>query len=61
MEFQTNNTGLDVSGSWVVPGTGYRPADEDSGNGYGTKLQNPTVCALAQNQTAITAARNPRQ
>lgn len=61
MEFQTNDTALDVSGSWAAPGTEHRSIDEDTGNGYGNKLQNPTACALAENQTATTAAGNPRQ
>jgi hypothetical protein len=61
MEFQTNNTALDVSESWAAPGTGHRPNDEDNGNGYGNKPQNPTACALAENQTATTAAGNQRQ
>jgi len=58
MEFQTNNTALDVSGSWAAPGTGHRPNEEDNGNGYGNKLQNATACASAENQTATTAAGN---
>jgi len=49
MEFHTNDKALDVSGSWAAPGTGHRPTEEDTGNGYGNKLQNPTACALAEN------------
>jgi hypothetical protein len=60
MEFQTNDTALDVSGSWAVPGTGYQPTEEDNGNGYGNKLQNPTACALAENQAATSAVGNLR-
>jgi len=61
MEFQKNDTALDVSGSWAVPGTGHWPTEEDTAKGYGNKPQNPTACALAEHQTATTAAGNPRQ